>query len=301
MERLGFGYKDLVDLRGDLVVLSMTAFGETGPYASYVGYGAIFEALGGIQSLSAYEKNAKPARVKEMDTLNGVMGACAVMTALLYRQRTGKGQHIDLSQLEAATHATIGEYLLEFAMNGSLPSPQGNRHRYFAPQGCYRCKGEDKWVAITIRSDHEWRKFCEALGHEEWCEDPRFATREARRENHDELDRLIEAWTLSRDHLEAMNDLQRGDVLAGAVLDVEELSNDVHLRERGYFIPPEKGLPRPFMGPPFRMKEESGKVHWPGPDLGQHNRDVLCGMLGRSQDEVKPIREEEIGTAFDPR
>jgi crotonobetainyl-CoA:carnitine CoA-transferase CaiB-like acyl-CoA transferase len=301
MDRLGFGYADLVNIKEDLVVLSMSAFGQTGPYASYAGYGAVFEALGGIQSLSAYEKNAKPARVKEIDTFNGVMGACAVMTALIYRQRTGKGQHIDLSQLEAATHATIGEHLLEYAMNGVQTSPQGNRHRFFAPQGCYRCNGEDRWIAITIRSDDEWRKFCEVLGHQEWFADPRFATREARQKNHDQLDRLIEAWTLSRNHCEAMHELQHGGLPAGAVLDVVELSNDLHLRERCYFLRSEKHPGRPFMGMPFRLKEGCGKVYWRGPDLGQHNKDVLCDMLGRSEEDVKPIREEEIGTAFDPR
>jgi crotonobetainyl-CoA:carnitine CoA-transferase CaiB-like acyl-CoA transferase len=300
MERLGFGYGDLVNIKKDLIVLSMSAFGQTGPYAPYAGYGAVFEALGGIQSLTAYEERRKPARVKELDTINGVMGACAVMTALIYRQETGKGQYIDLSQLEAAEHATIGEYLLEYEMNGTQSSPRGNRHRLFAPQGCYRCKGDDRWIAITIRSDKEWRKLCEVLGHDEWVVDPRFATMEARQRNHDEVDRLIKAWTLPRDHHEAMRELQHGGVPAGAVLDVEELSRDVHLQERRYFLHPENHADKPLMGIPFKLKEGHGEIFSRGPDLGQHNKEVLCGLLGRSEDEVKPINEEEIGTAFDP-
>jgi crotonobetainyl-CoA:carnitine CoA-transferase CaiB-like acyl-CoA transferase len=300
MEKLGFGYSDLVKIREDLIVLAMPAFGHTGPYASYAGYGAMMEALGGIQSLTAYESGGKPYRIKELDVTNGVAGACAVLTALVYRQRTGKGQRIELSQLEAASHALIGEHLLEFMMKGTHPPAQGNRHRVFAPQGCYRCKGEDKWVTLTVRSEEEWRTLCEVIGHPGWASDPRFATRENRIRRHNELDAVIEGWTMQLTHYEAMEILQRRGIPAGAVLDVRDLGGDPHLKGRGYFLAEGGRGESLFMGAPFRLSGSQPEVRWRGPDLGAHNRDVACGLLGRPQAECRPVDEADIGTAYDP-
>lgn len=301
LDRLGFGYADLCKLKENIIMLSMTAFGRTGPYASYVGYGAVMEAVGGIQGLTAYAKGGKPVRIKELDVINGKAGACAVLTALFSRQKTGEGQHIDLSQLEAGTHGLIGEHLLEFAMNGRQTLPTGNRHWQYAPQGCYRCLGEDKWVTLTVRSEAEWQTFCLALGHEEWRHDQRFVANDQRLVHHDLLDRLIEEWTMRHSHLEAMAILQRHGIPSGAVLDVGELAGDPHLRERGYFLKAEDEPAKLFMGMPFRLSEGAGRVRWGGPDLGRHNEYVCCEILGRRREQVKPIREEEIKTAFDPQ
>ncbi len=301
MEKLGFGCDALAGVKKDLIVLSMSAFGSTGPYASYVGYGAVFEALGGIQTLSSYEKEAKPARVKEMDVTNGVAGACAVMTALLYRQKTGKGQFIDFSQLEAATHATIGEHLMEQAMNGRQTLPLGNRHWKHAPQGCYPCKGKDQWVTVTIRSEHEWRSFCRILEHPEWDGDPRFSNAAARHENHDVLDECITSWTLSLDCHEAMQKLQSAGVPAGAVLDAQRIIKDVHLQERRYFVTIRAhGAKKGFPGLPFRLSRGPGSIRRPGPGLGEDNEHVVCELLRRPKGELKAVKEEEVGTAFDP-
>ena len=300
MEKLGFGFQDLLKIKEDLIMLSMTAFGNTGPYASYSGYGAVMEGVGGIQCLTAYEKDGRPARIRELDITNGVAGACAVMTALLYRQRTGEGQYIDLSQLEAATHGLIGEHLLEYVMNGCRTLPLGNRHRMYAPQGCYRCKGEDKWITLTVRSEDEWRTFCGILGHPEWIPDPRFASRQSRMKNHDLLDRLIEEWTLQHGHYEAMQVLQNSGIPSGAVVDADEIRKSVHLKERQYFTHEEGGSDLLFMGMPFQFAHKEGKVRWRGPALGQHNEYIFRQLLGRSQEEVRPMNMNDIGTAFDP-
>jgi crotonobetainyl-CoA:carnitine CoA-transferase CaiB-like acyl-CoA transferase len=300
MNKLGFGFQELAKIKKDLIMLSMTAFGNTGPYASYAGYGAVMEAVGGIQSLTAYEKGGKPARIRELDITNGLAGACAVMTALLHRQKTGEGQYIDLSQLEAATHGLIGEHLLEYGMNSSQTLPLGNRHRRFAPQGCYPCKGEDKWITITIRSEEEWCRFCEVLGRPAWISDPLFATRDARMKNHDLLDRMIGEWTMQHTNQDAMQILQNSGIPSGAVIDVDEIRNSVHLRERKYFTGEADGPGLLFMGMPFRFSQAEGEVRWRGPELGQHNEYVLSQLLGRSHDEVKPVNNNDIGTAFDP-
>jgi crotonobetainyl-CoA:carnitine CoA-transferase CaiB-like acyl-CoA transferase len=300
MDRLSLAYQDLVAVKPDLIMLSMPAYGGTGPYASYPAYGAAIEVMSGIQNLTGYGPDDAPQRFREMDVVNGVGGACAVMTALLHRQRTGEGQHIDFSQMELPTHALIGEHLLEFVMNGVHAPPLGNRHRWFAPQGCYRCKGDDRWITITVRSEEDWKRFCEALGHPEWTTDARFANRSARAENHDELDRLIEEWTLERTNYAAMDVLQKHGIAAGAVLDVADISADPHLQARHYFETGVHGSERPFMGVPFKLSRAPGSVRRRGPDLGEHNEYVVCERLGRSKDDVRAVKEGDLGTAYDP-
>lgn len=299
LDKLGVGYQELKQVKNDLIMISMTAFGNTGPYASFAGYGAIMESVGGIQSLTAYDKGAKPSRVKELDVTNGIAGASAVMTALLHRQRTGEGQYIDLSQMETATHGLIGEHLLEYAMKGTQTLPLGNRHRKHAPQGCYRCAGEDKWVTVTVRSDGEWQSLCEIMQRPEWLSDDRFATTKSRIENHDILDSLIEEWTKDRTNHEVMHLLQSCGIPAGAVLDVSELAGDMHLQKRNYFMKEESGSGRMFMGMPFRLSKADARVVSHGPELGRDNEYVFCTLLGRPHSELKPVDESSIATAFD--
>jgi crotonobetainyl-CoA:carnitine CoA-transferase CaiB-like acyl-CoA transferase len=131
------------------------------------------------------------------------------MTALLHRQRTGEGQWIDLSQLEAATSGLIGEHLLEYSANGTQTLPIGNRHSYHAPQGCYRCKGTDKWVALVIRSNEEWERLCDVMNRSELKADLTLRSSIAPAQRHDQIDRVIEEWTLQRTHLSATHLLQQ--------------------------------------------------------------------------------------------
>lgn len=299
MERLGFGYHDLVKIKNDLILLSMPAFGSSGPYASYGGYGAVFETVGGIQSLTAYDKHSKPCRIKEMDVTNGMAGAGAVMTALLHRQSTGEGQHIDLSQLESSTHVSIGEHLLEFVMTGTQSLPKGNRNKVCSLQGCYRCKGEDKWVVITICSEKQWQEFCEALGHAEWISDPRFVTGKARLKHHDLLDQLIESFTIQHSHYHVMDMLQKRNIPAGAVLDVSEITENLHLKERNYFESNVNGSEKPFMGLPFKLSMTRGRVEHAGPALGQHNEYVVNKLLKKNKGNAPVFNESLIKTAFD--
>jgi crotonobetainyl-CoA:carnitine CoA-transferase CaiB-like acyl-CoA transferase len=300
LERLDFSYEKLIKIKPDLIVVSMPAFGDTGPYRKYAGVGAAIEALSGIQSLTAYEKTGKKMRIREMDLVAGTAGASAILTALIHRQRTGQGQYIDLSQMEAATHALIGEHLLERTMNGMQTLPLGNRHKLYAPQGCYRCKGDDKWVAIVIRSEEEWERFCGVLEHPEWKTDERFNSQDARRQHHDILDRSIEEWTTQFSHREVMEILQQASISAGAVLDVAEIGADPHLKERGFFLNAEGDNSSLYPGVPFKLSEGNVKIRWRGPNLGEHNQYIFCERLGRSKDEVPSVNEDEIGTGYDP-
>jgi crotonobetainyl-CoA:carnitine CoA-transferase CaiB-like acyl-CoA transferase len=173
----------------------------------------------------------------------------------------------------------------------------GNRSRWCAPQGCYRCAGEDNWLVITVRDDAEWTALCHAMGHTEWTDDPRFADIPARFENHDELDALITSWTEGQDHLEAMRRLQEAGVIAAAVLNPKQVLLDPHMRERGFFETVEhtdvgpKPMPRQ-LGARFSAFETDARG--PAPKLGEHNRDVLQGILGLSDTEIAQLEERNV-------
>jgi len=299
LESLGIGYPVLRKIRPDIILVSMSACGHTGPESSYGGYGGGIEAISGVQVLTAYNKGEKPHRIKEVDVTNGLMGACAIITALLYRQRSGRGQFVDLSQIEASTMTLAGEHLLEYSMNGLQTLPLGNRHCHYAPQGCYRCKGNDKWVTLVVRTEEEWRALCEVMGDAGLVHDPRFSSAHARASAHDELDPIIEHWTQEHSHIQAMELLQKAGVCAGAVLNVAELAMDADIRENYLECLEEGETKLPFPGFSFNLSTVSPEIRRKGPLLGQDNEYVLCELLGRPRADLKPLSEDQIGTAYD--
>jgi crotonobetainyl-CoA:carnitine CoA-transferase CaiB-like acyl-CoA transferase len=289
----GLDYPSLRELRPDLVMVSLSGYGQTGPWRDYSAYGMGLEPASGIASLTGY-RGGDPLRtgMSFTDPYSGIIGAGAVLAALHYRRRTGKGQYIDLSEQEAAI--LVGGYaLMDYALNGREPERIGNRSPWFAPQGCYPCLGEDNWLALTVRDDAEWAAFCGAAGHAEWAEDERFADVPGRHRHHDELDELIAGWTRQRDQTEAMRLLQRAGVTAVAVLNPKQVLLDPHLRERGYFDMVEHaGAKRPVpkqLG--ARFSAFGCGARGPAPSLGEHNREVLQGLLGLSDGELAELQE----------
>jgi benzylsuccinate CoA-transferase BbsF subunit len=215
---------------------------------------------------------------------------------LHYRRRTGKGQYIDLSEHESAI-PVVGYALMDFAMNGRLSPRSGNRSHWYAPQGCYRCRGDDDWLAITVRNDAEWAAFCSAAGHPEWAADGRFADVLSRFDNHDEIDEMITSWTREQDHIEAMHLLQEAGVIAAAVLNPKEALFDAHLRERDFF----EWLEHPGVGTKpvprqlgARFSEIDTGTLGAAPKLGEHNREVLQGLLGMSDAEIAGLEERKV-------
>ena len=300
LKKLGFSYEVLKSIKPSIILVSMSAYGQTGPYAPYPGYGASIEPISGIHSLTAYSPDTEARRIREIDMTNGIMGACAALTALLNRQKIGQGDWIDLSQVEAAIHALAGEHFLKYAVNGETTLPIGNRHPDYVPHGCYPCREESQWVVIAIGSDAEWMTFCQTIERQEWSQDPRFATSENRRKHHDELDKLIETWTLQKTHYEVMHLLQDQGLMAGAVLNIAELCQDPHLQQRNYWQKPSSGSDKFFPGFPFQMSAGGGVLKHPGPDLGEDNRTIICDLLGCPEEQVKSWQEEELGTDYDP-
>ena len=296
----GLDYGSLSEIKTDLIMISLSGYGQTGPWRDYTAYGMSLEPASGISSSTGY-RGGDPLRtgISFTDPYVGLVGAGAVLAALHHRRRTGKGQFIDLSEQEAAI-PLAGYALMDYLLNGREPERIGNRSPWFAPQGCYRCRGEDDWLVLTVRDDAEWQAFCGATGHAEWAEDERFADALGRHRHHDDLDELISSWTREQDHLEAMDLLQGAGVIAAAVLNGKEVLLDRHLSERGYFdLVEHAGGVRPVpkqLGARFSAFEAGARGT--APKLGEHNREVLQGLLGLSEEELAELQEAKaIGEA----
>ncbi len=300
-DRLGLGYARLRELKPDIILISMSAFGKDGPEAHYRGYGGTIEALAGIQSLTGYGPDEPARRIREMDVTNGIMGAAAALTALIARQHTGQGDWVDLSEMESASHALMGEHVIEHAVNGTPALPRGNRHPEFAPQGCYPCRGEQAWFVLTVQNDEEWKRLCEVLNRPDLAADPRFSTAQSRHKHHDEIDRHIVEWSRHRTAMEASEILQASGIASGPVLSVLDLTKDEHLRQRDYYqqleSAPDEGR---YPGFPFRLSRGNGQVVSRGPDLGAHNAEIVCDLLGLPEERVPAIDPSKLGTSFEP-
>lgn len=295
MERLGLAYPVLRELRSDLIMLSISTSGQTGPEREIAGYAPMFAALGGLGALTGYPDGPPVELRHAMDHANGLVGAFAVLVALTHRRRTGRGQYIDLAMREVAS-SLIGEVLLTQAMNGEAPGRMGNRDPVMVPHGVYPCKGEDRWVAIAVGSDAEWRALCRALGDPEWARDPRLSDAVGRRAREDEIDARLAEWCRERTPDEVMWRLQRAGVAATPSMSAEDLLRDPHLRERQAF--PElvdlRHGRRQVIGPPWRFSSTPAAVRKWSPDLGEDNRYVLSDLLGLTRAEIEALAAEGV-------
>lgn len=229
------------------------------------------------------------------DPVAGLTGAFALLAALHYRTRTGCGQFIDLSQVESLVPLSA-EAIMDYTMNQRIQKPEGNRHRFMAPHGVYRCRGEDRWVAIAVANDAEWQALCRVLGEPSWTQEKRFSTPLGRWQNQEELDKLLECWTVEQEHREAMQLLQAAGVAAGALLTSDEIFSDPHLQARGFFHKvshPEAGT-HSYPGPSWKLSRTPSRIRFPAPCLGEHNRYVLQELLGLTAEEVARLEAEQI-------
>jgi len=230
------------------------------------------------------------------DGIAGVRGAVAILMALRQRERTGKGQLIEMPLTEGFL-PTLGEFIMDHSMNGRDAPVQGNRHPHHAPHGVYPCEGEDEWLALDVGTDHEFVLLCKVLGAEELSGDERFACVEARRSHRSALDAAISERTryLNKDVL--FRALQAKGVCATAVRKATEVLEDEHLKERGFFEHLPTGDDQtlyPYPGLSFRMARTPNQVRTGPVRLGEHNRELYCDLLGFSDEELKALRERGL-------
>lgn len=304
-ENLGLTYEELKEIKPDVILVSASGYGATGPWANWVAWGMAIDPMCGISHLTGFPDEPP---IKASPPLSDIIAVghvtLAVLACLEYRRRTGRGQWVDLSELEAAiTH--IGEAIVDYTMNNRVQTRIGNRHPFFAPHGCYPCKGEDKWVAISITSDEEWASLCNVMDNPGLAKDDRFLGSVSRSKEQDLLDKLIETWTRSKDAYEVMEMLQSVEVPSGVVLNCKEVLLDKHMQERECFplvshpeIEGTKGLgTRPCARLPWKLSEKSVPSPQPAPRFGEHNEYILGQLLGLSKREILELeREGVIGT-----
>jgi crotonobetainyl-CoA:carnitine CoA-transferase CaiB-like acyl-CoA transferase len=296
MTNLGLDYESVRTLRPDIVCVRMTGFGLTGPNRDHVSYGPTLQAITGYTLLMA-EPGGPPAGFgySYSDLAGGNLGALAVLAALWHRRRTGRGQLVDLAQLEAVA-SLLGPLLLARAMDGGVSAPVGNASQELpgAPHGVYPCAGDDRWLAIAVLSDDDWARFVAAVG---WTPDPRFVRRADRLAHSELLDGLVSDWTRGQRAETAMELLQRAGVACGLVADAEDLCvRDPQLAARGHFVDvasPEGRTVR-LDGPPFLLSDTPARVSGPGPLLGEHGDAVLQGLLGLDTAELERLRDDGV-------
>jgi crotonobetainyl-CoA:carnitine CoA-transferase CaiB-like acyl-CoA transferase len=298
MTNWGLTYDKLKEVRPDLIMASMPGMGQTGPWKDFVAFGPTLHALSGLTYLTSFsEKTPMGLGYAHADVIAGLYASFAILAALEYRDRTGKGQYIDLSEYEAMC-TFMGPALLNAAIHYEEFKPQGNRPNYIqaAPYGCYKCTGTDRWCVIAVFDEGEWRALCHVLGAPPWTKEERFSNLSGRKEHGEELDRFLGQWTVQHSAEEIVKLLQEAGIPSGVVQNAEDLSRDSHLKAREFFIP----LEHPVLGKtptdssPIRFKNHPGKDWKAAPLLGEGNEYVYIGLLGLTEREFSSYVQKGV-------
>jgi crotonobetainyl-CoA:carnitine CoA-transferase CaiB-like acyl-CoA transferase len=295
MDKLGLGYKDLVKVKPDIIMLSLSGFGSTGPYRGYTAYAPCFSCFGGQAHLTGYEDAEPNTLTSSCDSRAGTAGAFAMLMALNIREQSGLGQYIDLSSAEAL-NAMVGDQMMDYAMNQRSPGRHGNHDAIMAPHNVYRCRGEDSWISIAVGDEAEWEGLRRAMGEPAWAADPAFATAYSRWLDQNRLDGLIETWTSTHEAYALMELLQRHGVPAMPSFKAEDLFSNAHLLSRGGIVEvehPRLGV-RKTIAPPWKMTQTPPAISRTAPLLGEHNDYVLRELVGLSQAELDQLVEEKV-------
>jgi len=291
MEGFGLGYPELKKLKSEIIMLSSTNQGQTGPNAQQAGFGLQLEALSGFVHISGWPDRTPVIHGGlNTDTIAARFGVVAVLAALDYRRRTGKGQYIDLAQYEAGLYF-LAPLLLDFEVNGRVASKMGNRSPFAAPHGVYPCRGDDRWCAITVFNGEEWQALCGCMGHPEWTKEGKFTTLLGRKENEDELDKLIAEWTSKfvAEELTAM--LQAKGIRAGVVKNACDIYQDPQLAYRGQWqqIEHREIGNYKYDMPAYLLSNTPPQLERPAPCLGEHNEFVCTQILNMDKELVDQL------------
>ncbi|MFC1982597.1 CaiB/BaiF CoA transferase family protein [Chloroflexota bacterium] len=293
----GFDYETVRQFKPEIVYVSSSQHGQSGPYAKIPGYGFHAASAAGVFNFCGWpERPPVAAYGAYTDYTSPPITVVTIMAALDYRRRTGIGQYIDISQVETAIHQ-LAPAIMDYEVNGRIQGRSGNHLDYAAPHGAYRCKRKDEWCVIAIFTDREWRAFCETIGNPNWTYEERFNTLTGRKQHEDELDKLVESWTKNHEKEEIMTLMQKSGIRVGMVETVEDLFEDPQLKHRNHF----RVLEHTAMGrcaydaPPYRLSR-TPDCQSAAPCLGEHNERVYKDFLGMSGDEIADLLIEGVIT-----
>jgi benzylsuccinate CoA-transferase BbsF subunit len=297
MLRLGLDHNSLTHIKPDIITLSCTAYGHTGPWRAYGARARTVDAVCGLSYLTGYEGGeAIRASSNYMDHTGGLNVAYALLLALYRRRKTGQGARIDLSMYETGV-SCIAPAILEVQRGIARPR-LGTAHAWKAPHNVYRCQGDDRWIAVAVGTDGEWQRLRGVMGDPAWAMAPRFDTVPGRWQHRSELDEYVGQWTATHDNEALTHLLQAHGVPAGAVLTARDLVANPHLREREYFeiftnANAPRGGPRVYAGRPFRIPHIPEALRLVSA-LGQHNVQILREVAGLSEEAIRQLLDDGI-------
>lgn len=298
MAKLGLDYESVRKIKPDIIYLSTSQLGQTGPHAQFAGTGLQATTLAGFGHLVGWpDRDPTGLFGPYTDSVTPRYNIICLMAALLYRKRTGKGMYLDSSQLQAAA-TFLAPAILDYTVNGRVWNPMGNQHPHAAPHGAFPCRGADRWCAIAVFSDEEWKALCDVIGNPEWTRDPKFATSSARKENEEELNKLVGEWTANFAAEEVVALMQTASISAGVVNKPQDLFEDPQLKHRQYFQFMEHPVieRHAYHAPAYRLSETPFEAKMPAPCIGQHNEYVFKEILGMSDDEIADLLAEGVIT-----
>jgi benzylsuccinate CoA-transferase BbsF subunit len=300
MENWHLTYEDLRQVKPDLVMVSLSMEGRTGPHREALGFGTVLQAAAGLIYLTGWpDRPPSIPGVAYTDWTTPFFGLVALLAALDHRRRTGRGQYIDVSNLEVGVNC-LETAILDYTVNARVQTRAGNEWVVgglpgAAPHGAYRCQGGNRWCTISVSNDQEWHRFCDILGHPPWTRASHFTTTLSRVKHRDELNALVETWTSQYAAETVMARLQQVGIAAGVVQNAADLARDPQLSHRGQSIlldHPEVGLQR-YDAPAFHLTASPAQLR-PVPMLGQHNAVVFKGLLGLSDAEFAALDGEGV-------
>lgn len=297
-DKMGFSYKNCKEANPNIIYLSMPTAGNYGSLKDVRTYGTSLASICGFDSFTGYP-GEDPQQFEQAvtDPYNGLLGAYAALCALAHRNKTGEGQFIDYSQQQAVVQM-MGPALMNYFMNGRNQPQMGNRTPFItaAPHGCFRSKGDDKWISIVCYEEAEWQGLVAAMGNPDWATHAAFATAESRLQNIDALHAKLNEWTQDFEHYALAETLQKHGVAAAPVTDMVEVVNDPHFKARKTFS---EMTYQPnnvkATGYGHYIKMSKSEQHFrPSPALGEDNEYVFKELLGLSEDEYNKLVEADV-------
>lgn len=295
MEKFGLDYENLKKINPKIIMVRSCVQGQTGPRGHISGFGLHLNALGGFTNATGWpDRVGVPPHMAYTDCIAPLIASSAIIGAIMYRERTGKGQYIDLSQMEASMNF-MSVPLLDFQANGHDIERCGNAEPDVAPHAAYECAGDDRWCAVCATNEDEWKAFCDVIGNPEWVKDPKFTTMADRKANEEELNALITEWTKQQDARDVMNRMQAAGVPAGVVANGRDIIEDPQNVDRDFFCKIINGEENDAIRvrPAFRLSNTDIK-HEPAPCIGEANEYVCREIVGMSKEHFEELKAEGL-------
>src|ERR1700722_8279547 len=298
MDRLGLGYDSVSAINPRLIMISMPSFGSDGPECNARGYGNTVEAMAGVTGLTGYHDGDGQRYTLSNalgDPVGGLHGVFALMVAMRERERTGRGQLIELAQVESLI-PFVADAIVDFQFTEKVPAARGNRHRDHAPHGIYRCAGDDNWIALACETDDQWQSLARALGFEQLANDHRFASAYARKTNEDTLDAELSRAIAQLNADDCIARLGEAGVLNAPVNPAAAVMADPQIQSRDYFVAIDRAVvgTHLYPGAVARIPDTPLRADTPAPLLGEHNRQVFAETLGMTEDEISALERSGV-------